>query len=43
MLRWVRDRSWSLRVPRVLKVLSVQIGRVGTPLSQKLGRAPAPE
>jgi RNA polymerase sigma-B factor len=42
MLRWFRDRSWSLRVPRGLKDLSVQIGRVSGPLSQELGRAPRP-
>ena len=42
ILRWFRDRSWSLRVPRGLKDLSVQIGRVSGPLSQELGRAPRP-
>ena len=42
MLRWFRDRSWSLRVPRGIKDLSVQIGRVSEPLSQELGRAPRP-
>jgi RNA polymerase sigma-B factor len=42
MLRWFRDRSWSLRVPRGLKDLGVQIGRVSGALSQELGRAPRP-
>jgi RNA polymerase sigma-B factor len=42
MLRWFRDCSWSLRVPRGLKDLSVQVGRVSGPLSQELGRAPRP-
>jgi RNA polymerase sigma-B factor len=42
MLRWFRDRTWSMRVPRRLKDLSVAIGRAGDPLSQELGRAPRP-
>jgi len=42
MLRWFRDRSWSMRVPRALKDLSVAIGRVSGPLSAELGRAPRP-
>jgi RNA polymerase sigma-B factor len=42
MLRWFRDRTWSTRVPRRLKDLSVAIGRAGGPLSQELGRAPRP-
>jgi RNA polymerase sigma-B factor len=42
MLRWFRDRTWSTRVPRRLKDLSVAIGRVVGPLSQELGRAPRP-
>ena len=42
MLRWFRDRSWSLRVPRGVKDLSVRIGRVSGPLAQELGRAPRP-
>src|SRR3954462_10763353 len=42
ILRWFRDRSWSLRVPRGLKDLSVAVGRISGPLSQELGRAPRP-
>lgn len=42
MLRWFRDRTWSTRVPRRLKDLSVAIGRAGGPLSQQLGRASRP-
>jgi RNA polymerase sigma-B factor len=42
MLRWFRDRTWSMRVPRRLKDLSVAIGRASGPLSQELGRAPRP-
>jgi len=42
MLRWFRDRTWSMRVPRRLKDLSVAIGRVSGSLSQELGRAPRP-
>jgi RNA polymerase sigma-B factor len=42
MLRWFRDRTWSMRVPRALKDLSVAIGRVSGPLSSELGRAPRP-
>ena len=42
MLRWFRDRTWSTRVPRRLKDLSVAIDRASGPLSQELGRAPRP-
>jgi RNA polymerase sigma-B factor len=42
MLRWFRDRTWSTRVPRRLKDLTVAIGRASGPLSQELGRAPRP-
>ena len=42
MLRWFRDRTWSTRVPRRLKDLSVAIARASGPLSQELGRAPRP-
>ncbi len=42
MLRWFRDRTWAMRVPRGIKDLSVLIGRVSDPLSQELGRAPRP-
>jgi RNA polymerase sigma-B factor len=42
MLRWFRDRTWSMRMPRRLKELSGAIGRASSLLSQKLGRAPRP-
>ena len=42
MLRWFRDRTWLIRVPRRLKDLSVTVGRVSGALSQELGRAPRP-
>jgi RNA polymerase sigma-B factor len=42
MLRWFRDRTWSMRVPRALKELSVAIARISGPLSSELGRAPRP-
>jgi RNA polymerase sigma-B factor len=42
ILRWFRDRTWSMRVPRALKDLSVALGRVSGPLSHELGRAPRP-
>jgi RNA polymerase sigma-B factor len=42
MLRWLRDRTWSARVPRRLKDLSVAIRRAVGPLSQELGRPPRP-
>jgi len=42
MLRYFRDRTWSMRVPRRLNDLSVGIRRATGPLSQKLGRAPRP-
>ena len=42
MLRWFRDRTWAVRVPRRLKELSGAISRVTGPLSQQLGRAPRP-
>ena len=42
MLRWFRDRTWSMRVPRRLKDLSGAIARATAPLSQELGRAPRP-
>jgi RNA polymerase sigma-B factor len=42
MLRWFRDRTWSMRVPRAVKELSVAIGRISGPLSSELGRAPRP-
>ena len=42
ILRWFRDRTWSMRVPRAVKDLSVALGRVSGPLSHELGRAPRP-
>jgi RNA polymerase sigma-B factor len=42
ILRYFRDRTWSTRVPRRLKELSVAITRATGPLSQSLGRAPRP-
>jgi RNA polymerase sigma-B factor len=42
ILRWFRDCSWSMRVPRPLKDLSVAVERISGPLSQELGRAPRP-
>jgi RNA polymerase sigma-B factor len=42
MLRWFRDRTWSMRVPRRLKELSVAIGRASGPMAQELDRAPRP-
>jgi RNA polymerase sigma-B factor len=38
--RYFRDYSWSMRVPRRLRELHVQIGRATADLSQRLGRAP---
>ncbi len=42
MLRWFRDRTWSVRVPRRLKDLSAAVAKVAEPLAQELGRAPRP-
>ncbi|WP_181780585.1 SigB/SigF/SigG family RNA polymerase sigma factor [Pseudonocardia pini] len=42
ILRYFRDRTWSMRVPRRLKDLSVAITRATGPLSHELGRAPRP-
>ena len=42
MLRWFRDRTWAIRVPRRLKDLSAAIAKVTEPLAQELGRAPRP-
>ncbi|MEU7819121.1 sigma-70 family RNA polymerase sigma factor [Pseudonocardia sp. NPDC049154] len=42
MLRYFRDRTWSMRVPRRLKELSVAIGKASGPLAHELGRAPKP-
>ena len=40
--RHFRDASWSVRVPRRLKELHLQIGHVSGELGQRLGRAPTP-
>jgi RNA polymerase sigma-B factor len=40
--RYFRDRTWSMRVPRRLRELHIQIGNVTRDLSQQLGRAPRP-
>lgn len=42
MLRWFRDRTWSMRVPRRLKELSAAVVEATGPLAQELGRAPRP-
>ncbi|MDN5861138.1 MAG: sigma-70 family RNA polymerase sigma factor, partial [Pseudonocardia sp.] len=42
ILRWFRDRTWAVRVPRRLKELSVAIHRVTGELAQELGRVPRP-
>ena len=40
--RYFRDRTWSMRVPRRLRELHLQIGNATRDLSQQLGRAPRP-
>ncbi len=40
--RYLRDSTWSVRVPRSLSDATVEIRRAGAELEQKLGRAPAP-
>ncbi|MBP2371939.1 sigma-70 family RNA polymerase sigma factor [Pseudonocardia parietis] len=42
ILRYLRDHSWALRVPRDLKELSIGINRATVTLTQQLGRAPRP-
>lgn len=42
ILRYFRDRTWSVRVSRRLKDLSVSINAAVTPLTQSLGRPPRP-
>jgi RNA polymerase sigma-B factor len=42
LLRYLRDHSWALRVPRDLKDLSVGVNRATATLTQRLGRAPRP-
>src|ERR1700757_108696 len=38
--RHFRDNSWAVKVPRRLKELHLQLGRVTAEMSQRLGRAP---
>jgi RNA polymerase sigma-B factor len=40
--RHFRDNSWSVKVPRRLKELHLQLGTATAELSQRLGRAPTP-
>ena len=42
ILRWFRDRTWAMRVPRRLKELAVAMRGVTGELAQELGRAPRP-
>ncbi|MDN5857847.1 MAG: sigma-70 family RNA polymerase sigma factor, partial [Pseudonocardia sp.] len=42
VLRYIRDRTWVLRVPRRLKELSVAVSRAVGILTHELGRAPRP-
>ncbi|TCK24648.1 SigB/SigF/SigG family RNA polymerase sigma factor [Pseudonocardia endophytica] len=42
MLRHLRDHTWSLRVPRGLKDMSVSVNRATIALTQRLGRSPRP-
>ncbi|MBC3192292.1 sigma-70 family RNA polymerase sigma factor [Pseudonocardia sp. C8] len=42
LMRYLRDHSWALRVPRDLKELSVGLNRATAVLTQRLGRAPRP-
>lgn len=42
ILRWYRDQSWSIRVPRRIKDVSVAVRQATGPLTQELGRAPKP-
>lgn len=42
IMRYLRDHSWALRVPRDLKELAVGINKATARLTQDLGRAPRP-
>lgn len=42
LMRYLRDHSWAVRVPRDLKELSVGLNRAALALTQRLGRAPKP-
>ncbi|MBO8189366.1 MULTISPECIES: RNA polymerase sigma factor SigF [Streptomyces] len=41
--RFFRDTSWSVRVPRRLQELRLDLAKAGDELAQKLDRAPTPE
>lgn len=40
--RYLRDRAWSVRVPRGLQELTLRVGRVSEQMAQALGRTPTP-
>src|SRR5215216_1830903 len=40
--RYFRDKGWSIRVPRRLQELRMQIGTAAAELTQDLGRSPTP-
>jgi RNA polymerase sigma-B factor len=42
VLRYLRDRTWAVRVPRRLKELGVAVHRATAQLTHELGRAPRP-
>lgn len=43
MKRALRDHGWSVRVPRSMQELSLEVSKADEILTQKLGRAPEPE
>ena len=42
MKRLLRDRAWSVRVPRGLQERALEVGRAREDLAQRLGRPPSP-
>ena len=40
--RYLRDRAWSVRVPRGLQELTLRVGRTSERMAQALGRTPTP-
>lgn len=42
MMRYLRDHTWAMRVPRDLKELSVAVKKATDTLTHRLGRAPRP-
>jgi RNA polymerase sigma-B factor len=40
--RYLRDRAWSVRVPRGLQELTLRVGRASEQMAQALGRTPTP-